>query len=210
MVPNVPVYNMQGETVGEIELSDAVFAVPVNVPLLHQVTVGYLANARQGTVGVKNRSLVSGGGRKPWRQKGTGRARQGSIRAPHWKGGGVVFGPQARDYRQALSVKARRGALRGALSARLAEGHLRVLDRLEFERPRTKELDAVLERLALGDRRTLVVTAGADRSVYLSGRNLEDVAVTRAVGLNALAVLRARSLVMTRDAVAAVEGVLGR
>lgn len=209
-MPNVPVYNMQGETVGEIVLSDAVFAAPVNVALLHQVSVGYLANARQGTVGVKSRGMVSGGGRKPRRQKGTGASRQGSIRAPHWKGGGVVFGPQARDYRQALSVKARRGALRGALSARLAEGHLRVLDRLEFERPRTKELEAVLGRLELGDSRTLVVTAAPDRTVYLSGRNLGDVAVSPAVGLNALAVLRARSVVLTRDAVAAVEGVLAR
>ena len=210
MVPNVSVYNMQGESVGEIALSDAVFAAPINVALMHQVTVGFLANARQGTVGVKSRGLVSGGGRKPWRQKGTGRARQGSVRAPHWKGGGVVFGPQARDYRQALSVKARRGALRGALSARLAEGRLRVLDRLEFERPRTKELAAVLGRLDLGDTRALVVTGAPDRTVYLSGRNIEDVAVTPALGLNALAVLRARCVVLTRDAVATVEGVLGR
>ncbi len=209
-MPNVPVYNMQGETVGEIALSDAVFAAPVNVALLHQVAVGYLANARQGTVGVKTRSTVSGGGRKPWRQKGTGRARQGSTRAPHWKGGAVVFGPQARDYRQALSVKARRGALRSALSARLAEGRLRVLDRLEFERPRTKEFGEVLQRLDLQDRRALVVTGVPDRTVYLSGRNIEGVSVAPAIDLNALAVLRARSVILTRDAVAAVEGVLGR
>lgn len=207
-MPSVPVYNMQGEAVGEIALSDAVFAVPVNIPLLHQVSVGYLANARQGTVGVRTRGLVRGGGRKPWRQKGTGRARQGSIRAPHWKGGGVVHGPKARDYRQALSVRARRGALRSALSARLAEGRLRVLDRLEFERPRTKEFVAVLDRLGLGDRRTVVVTAGPDRSVHLSGRNVPEVAVTPALDLNALVVLRARSVVLTADAVLAVQGVL--
>ncbi len=209
-MPNVPVYNIQGETVGEIALSDAVFAVPVNTALVHQVATGYLANARQGTVGVKSRGLVSGGGRKPWRQKHTGKARQGSIRAPHWKGGGVVFGPQARSYRQALSVKARRGALRCVLSARLGEGELRVLDSLDMETPHTKELHAILGRLALGDQRTLLVTASVDRNVYLSGRNMPDLVVTPADGLNALQVLRARNVVLTRGAVAAVEGVLGK
>ncbi len=209
-MPNVPVYNMQGETVGEIALSDAVFAAAVNLPLLHQVTVAYLANRRQGTVGVKTRGLVSGGGRKPWRQKHTGKARQGSIRAPHWKGGGVVFGPRARDYRQALSKSARHGALCSALSARLAEGGLRVVDQLQFAEPKTKELAAVLGRLSLPDTRTLVVTGGVDRNVYLSGRNIEDVAVTPADGLNALQVMRSRSLVLTRQAVAAIEGVLGQ
>ncbi len=209
-MPNVPVFNMQGETVGEISLSDAVFGVAVNVPLLHQVAVGYLANQRQGTVAVKTRGLVSGGGRKPWRQKHTGKARQGSIRAPHWKGGGVVFGPRARDYRHALNKSTRRGALRSALSARVLEGGLRVVDRLEFAEPKTKELAGVLGRLALADSRTLIVTAGVDRNVYLSGRNMEDVAVTPADGLNAMQVLRARGVVITRDAVAAIEGVLAQ
>jgi large subunit ribosomal protein L4 len=199
---------MQGDTVGEAHLSDAVFAAPVNVALMHQVVTGYLANARQGTVGVRTRGMVSGGGRKIWRQKHTGKARQGSIRAPHWKGGGVVFGPRARDYRQRLSVKARRGALRSALSARLAEGGLRVLDRLAFEHPRTKDMVQVLDRLTLADRRTLVVTAASEPNVYLSGRNLPGVEVTPAPNLNALAVLRSRSLILTQDAVAAIEGVL--
>jgi large subunit ribosomal protein L4 len=209
-VPTVPLYNMQGETVGEVTLSDAVFAAPVNVPLLHQVVVGYLANRRQGTVATRTRGMVSGGGRKPWRQKHTGRARQGSIRAPHWKGGGTVFGPQPREWRHRLSRKLRRGALRSALSARLAEGGLRVLDRLELPAPRTRELVAVLDRLALPDRRTLIVTAGVDRNVYLSGRNVPDLHVTPAEALNALDVLRARSLVLTRDAVTAIEEVLGQ
>lgn len=209
-MPNVPVYNTQGETVGEIMLSDAVFAAPVNIPLLHQVAVGYLANQRQGTVGVKTRGMVAGGGRKPWRQKHTGKARQGSIRAPHWKGGGAVFGPRARDYRHALSTSARRGALRSALSARLAEGGLRVVDQFGFHEPKTKELTAVLGRLALEDTRTLIVTGDVDRNVYLSGRNVQDLAVTPADSLNALQVLRSRSLVLTRDAVVAIEGVLGQ
>jgi large subunit ribosomal protein L4 len=209
-VPTVPVYNMQGETVGEIHLADAVFGAPINVPLMHQVVTGYLANARQGTVGVRTRGQVSGGGRKAWRQKHTGKARQGSTRAPHWKGGGVVFGPRARDYRQRISIKARRGALRSALSARTGEGCIRVLDRLAFERPRTREMAAVLDRLQLGDNRALVVTAAADGNVYLSGRNLEGVRITPAANLNALAVLRARSVVLTQDAVAAIEEVLQR
>ncbi len=209
-MPNVPVYNTQGETVGEIALSDAVFAVPVNIALVHQVATGYLANARQGTVGVKTRGMVRGGGRKIWRQKHTGKARQGSTRAPHWKGGGVVFGPRARSYRQALTVKARRGALRSMLSARLSEGALRVLNGFSLEQPRTKEFAGILGRLALVDSRTLVVTASADRNVYLSGRNLPDVAVTPAANLNALQVLRARSVVLTEDAVRAVEGVLAQ
>ena len=209
-MPNVPVYNTQGETVGEIALSDAVFAVPVNLALVHQVATGYLANARQGTVAVKSRGEVRGGGRKPRPQKHTGRSRQGSIRAPHWTGGGVVFGPQARSYRQALSVKARRGALRSMLSARLAEGGLRVLEGLPLAQPRTKELAGILGRLSLGDSRTLVVTAAADSNVYLSGRNMPDVTVTPAGNLNALQVLRARSVILTQDAVRAVEGVLAQ
>ena len=209
-MPNVPVYNTQGETVGEIALSDAVFAAPVNLALVHQVATGYLANARQGTLGVKSRGQVSGGGRKPRPQKHTGRSRQGSIRAPHWKGGGIVFGPQARSYRQALSVKARRGALRSMLSVRLSEGALRVLAELPLEQPRTKELAGILGRLSLDDSRTLVVTGTPDRNVYLSGRNIPDLTVTPAGNLNALQVLRARSLVLTEDAVRAVEGVLAQ
>ena len=210
VVPTVPVYNTQGEQVGEMTLSDAVFAAPVNTPLMHQVVVGYLANRRQGTAAAKTRGQVRGGGRKQWRQKGTGHARQGSRRAPHWKGGGVVFGPHPRDYRQALPRSLRRGALRSALSARLSEGRLKVLDALALERPRTKDLAQVLQHLALGDRRTLVVTADPDANVYLSGRNLPDLEVSPAVDLNALLVLRARNVVLTRDAVVRVEGVLTR
>lgn len=208
-VPSVPVYNAQGEQVGEMALSDAVFAVPPNVRLLHQVAVGYLANRRQGTAAVKTRGQVSGGGRKVWRQKGTGRSRQGSNRAPHWRGGGAVFGPRPRDYRQRLPRAMRHAALRSALSARLREGRLRVLDALRLERPRTRELLGILARLELGDDRALVVTASADRNAYLSGRNVPGLQVEAAAQLNALHVLRARAVVLTRDAVQAVEGVLG-
>jgi large subunit ribosomal protein L4 len=208
-VPTVPVYDMQGATVGECQLADAVFGAPVNVPLLHQAVVMYQANRRRGTAATRTRGDVSGGGRKPWRQKGTGRARQGSIRAPHWKGGGTVFGPQPRDWGYAIPRKARRQALRGALSAKVADGAIRVLDRLEFERPRTREMAAVLERLNVRDTRVLVVTAGRDETVHLSARNLPDAAVRPAADLNALDVLTARTLVITRDAVARVEAALG-
>ena len=206
----VPVYNTEGQTVGEIALSEAVFAAPLRPHVLHQVTVGYLANRRQGTVGTKTRGQVRGGGRKMWRQKGTGRSRQGSNRAPHWKGGGTVFGPRARDYRHVLPRALRRTALRSALSARCAEGRLRILDQLKLERPHTADLVGIMGRLALGDDRALVVTEGVERNVYLSARNVPGLSVSPAVDLNALLVLRAKSIVLTRDAVAAVEGVLAK
>lgn len=209
-MPTVPVYNMQGEPVGEIQLADAVFAAPVNETLLHQVVVGYLANQRQGTHATRTRGQVSGGGRKPWRQKHTGRARQGSIRAPHWKGGGVVFGPHPRDYRQRLPVRLRRAALRGALSAKVAQGNIRILDRLVFERPRTREFVRVLDNLGVQDRRALVVTAAPDQVVYLSARNVADVRVQPATDLNAYEVLRAKTVILTQDAVRVVEEVFGR
>lgn len=209
-MPTVPLYNMQGEVVGEQELSEAVFAVRVPERLVHQVVIGYLANRRQGTAQTKTRGMVSGGGRKMWRQKGTGRARQGSNRAPHWKGGGTVFGPHPRDYRQRLPKALRRKALRGVLSARVAEGEFRVLDALTFDTPKTSAFAAMLGKLSLRDDRTLVVTGTTNREVYLSGRNIPGVAVMSAADLNAYDVLRARSLIMTADAVAVVEGVLGR
>jgi large subunit ribosomal protein L4 len=209
-MPTVPVYNMDGQPVGEMALDDAVFAAPVNRTLLHQAVVAYLANRRQGTHATRTRGQVSGGGRKPWRQKHTGRARQGSIRAPHWKGGGVVFGPHPRDYRQRLPVALRRAALRGALSVKAAGGALRVLDRLAFERPRTREFVRVLRNLGLEDQRALVVTAGHDPVVYLSARNVEDVRVQPAADLNAYEVLRARTVILTQDAVRAVEEALAR
>jgi large subunit ribosomal protein L4 len=206
-MPKAPVYNMDGQPVGECELPDSVFAAPAHPALLHQAVVAYLANQRQGTASTKTRGEVSGGGRKPWRQKGTGRARQGSIRAPHWRGGGVVFGPHPREYRQALPQKARRAALRGALTDKAAAGAVCVLDRLSFEQPKTKAFAAMLARLPLPDRRALVVTADPEPTVVLSGRNLPDVVVRTASDLNAYDVLRAKALVLTRDAVARVEEV---
>ncbi|NLY30171.1 MAG: 50S ribosomal protein L4, partial [Firmicutes bacterium] len=137
-MPKVAVYNMQGNTVGELELNDEIFAAPVNTGLMHQAVVMYLANQRRGTAATKTRAAVSGGGRKPWRQKGTGRARHGSIRSPIWVGGGVTFGPQPRDYRLAMPKKARRQALKSALSSKVAAGSLIVVDELKFDEPKTR------------------------------------------------------------------------
>ncbi len=209
-VPVVSLYNMAGEVVGEVQLADDVFGVQVNPALLHQAVVTRLANERVGTAATKTRAEVSGGGRKPWRQKGTGRARQGSIRAPHWRGGGVVFGPQPRDYRLGLPRKARRLALKGALSSKVAEGTIRVLDGLSFERPRTRELLAVLSNLRLEGRKALVVTAAPDENVYKSARNLPGVQALPATDLNAYDVLNHEGLVITRQAVEKLQEVLGR
>ncbi len=209
-MPKVAVYNMAGEVVGEMDLDDAVFGVAPNPTLLHAAVVMRLANERVGTVATKTRGEVSGGGKKPWRQKGTGRARQGSIRAPHWKGGGTVFGPQPRDYRQTMPRKARRAALRGALSAKVSEGLIRVLDSMAFPEPKTREMAAVLQRLELGGRKALVVTAGHDENVHKSARNLPGVAAAAAADLNVYDVLNHDGLVITRDAVERVQEVLAR
>lgn len=206
----VALYNMEGDTVGEVELSDAVFGVEVSPALLHQVVVAYLANQRVGTVATKTRSLVRGGGRKPWRQKGTGRARQGSIRAPHWKGGGTAFGPKPRDYRLDVPRQARRKALKGALSAKLRDGEIRVLDGLAFEEPKTRRMAAVLGNLDAGGQKALIVTVGPDSNVYKSARNIVGVKSVAAADLNVYDVLNHRRLVITRDAVQRVEEVLSR
>ncbi len=205
----VTVYNVRGESVGEMELDDRVFGVAVNPALLHAAVVRHLANQRVGTVATKTRGEVSGGGRKPWRQKGTGRARQGSIRAPHWKGGGTVFGPQPRDHRIDLPRRARRLALKGALSAKVQEGNLRVLDQLTMEQPRTREIVAVLGNLGVTGK-ALVVTADHDLNVYKSARNVPGVTAAAAADLNVYEVLNHNTLVMTRDAVERVQEVLAR
>ncbi|HEY8346867.1 MAG TPA: 50S ribosomal protein L4 [Symbiobacteriaceae bacterium] len=206
-MPKVAVYNKEGATVGEITLSDAVFGAEVNVGLMHEAVQMYLANQRQGTADTKTRAEVSGGGRKPWRQKGTGRARQGSIRAPHWRHGGIVFGPHPRDYGWRMPKKARRAALRSALSAKVAAGDLIVLDELQMEKPKTKEIVALLKNLNASSK-AFIVTADYDPVVYLSARNIPGVNVNEARNLNVYDVLNAGKLVMTRDAVAKVEEVL--
>lgn len=205
-MPKVPVYNMEGNQVGEIELNEAIFGTEVNEPLLHQAIVAYEANRRQGTVSTKTRSEVSGGGRKPWRQKGTGRARHGSTRSPIWVGGGVTFGPKPRSYRQALPRKVRRAALKSALSAKVLAGDLIVLDSLSLPEAKTKRMAEILKALGASEK-ALVVLPGPDRNVELSARNLPGVALRQARGINAYEVLKHRKLVITRDGVAQVEEV---
>ena len=207
-MPKVSVYNQQGQPVGEIELSETVFGAEVNEALLHQAVVTYLANQRQGTASTKTRGEVSGGGRKPWRQKGLGRARHGSIRSPIWVGGGVVFGPKPRDYRLGMPKKARRAALRSALSAKVREGALIVLDDLQLPEPKTKEMAAVLKRLS-SDRKPLIVLAERNPNVELSARNLPGADTAQAEDINVYQVLAHDRLVITRAAVAKLEEALG-
>ncbi|MGE5553267.1 MAG: 50S ribosomal protein L4 [Betaproteobacteria bacterium] len=205
-MPTVNVVDMNGQKVGELDLPEAVFAVEVNEGLMHDAVVAHLASQRRGTHDTKTRGEVSGGGRKPWRQKGTGRARQGSIRAPQWTGGGTVFGPTPREYAYKLPKKMRRLALKSALSAKLAAEELVVVDELKLSEPKTKDMAAVLR--ALNAPEALVVTAGPDETVSLASRNLPGVKTTAAAGLNVYDILNHDRLVMTRDAVARVGEVL--
>ena len=206
-MPKVALYNIEGNQVGEIELRDDVFGVEVNESVLHQVVRAQLANKRQGTQSALTRAEVRGGGIKPWRQKGTGRARHGSIRSPIWVGGGVVFGPKPRSYRQALPRKVRRAALKSALSAKVKAGDLIVLDQLSLPEIKTKRMAEVLKAVGASDK-ALVVMAQPDRNVELSARNLPGVALRPARGINAYDVLKYRTLVITKDGVAQVEEVL--
>lgn len=205
-MPTVDVYNIQGEKVGELELNDGIFGIEPNEPVMHQAVQIYLANQRQGTHSTKTRGEVAGGGRKPWRQKGTGRARQGSIRAPHWKGGGIVFGPKPRTYTMSLPKKVKRLAIKSALSTKVQGGELIVLDQLAVAEPKTKDIVAVLSKLG-ADRKALIVTSAPDRNVYLSGRNIPGVSVTPADGINVYDLLNHDKVVITKDAVARVEEV---
>lgn len=205
-MPKAAVYNVDGEQVGEIELSDAVFGQPVNEAVLHEVVVMHLANRRRGTHDTKTRSEVRGGGRKPWRQKGTGRARHGSIRSPIWRGGGIVFGPHPRDYGYRVPKKVKRLALKSALAAKVGEGRILVLDALELSVPKTGEMARILNNLEAGDG-ALVVTAEKDVNIEKSTRNLPGVKSLEARRLNVYDLLAHPHLILTRDAVARVEEV---
>ena len=202
---NVSVFNMEGKEVGTIELSDAVFGAPVNEHLVHMAVVQQLANNRQGTQKAKTRSEVSGGGRKPWRQKGTGHARQGSTRAPQWKGGGVVFAPVPRDYSFKLNRKEKRAALKSALTSRVQNNKLIVVDELKFDEIKTKKFKTVMDNLKVG--KALVVLAEKDEKVIMSARNLPTVKTTLTNTINVYDILKGDTLILTRDAVAKIEGV---
>lgn len=205
-MPTVNIYNVAGEVVGELELSARVFDEPLNKALLHQAVVAYLANQRTGRASTKTRSQVRGGGRKPWRQKGTGRARAGTIRAPQWRHGGVVFGPHPRDYSQGFPKKMRRAAIRQALSAKLRDQELMVIDSLSLNEAKTKRMAEVMDTLNLG-RNVLFVTAEPQEMLKLSLRNFKNVHATTAGSLSAYNLLKYHRLVLDRGAVEAVEGV---
>lgn len=202
----VALYNMEGVKTGTMEISDAVFAAEVNKPVLHQVVVNYLANQRQGTQSTKTRTEVRGGGAKPWRQKGTGRARQGSIRAPQWTGGGVALGPKPRSYRFALNKKVRRLALRSALSAKYADYKVFVVDGLELDEIKTSKIAALLKGLEVS--KALIVTADADEKIYKSARNIKNVTPTHVGTLNTYDVLKHDAFIVSKDAIAKIEEVL--
>lgn len=194
---------------GSVDVQDSAFGADFNEALVHQVVTAYLAGGRSGTKAQKNRSAVRGGGTKPWRQKGTGRARHGTTRAPQWAGGGVVFGPVPRTYEQKLSKKFRRAALRGALSLRLEEGAITVLESIELGEFKTKRLVEILRELGFDGTGVLIVTETKDLHLERSARNLPEVKVLRVAGLNVFDVLRYPRVLLTRAAVAAVEARLG-
>ena len=203
---NVSVYNMEGKEVGTIELSDAIFGVEINEHLVHMAVVQQLANNRQGTQKAKTRSEVSGGGRKPWRQKGTGHARQGSTRSPQWTGGGVVFAPVPRDYSFKMNRKEKRTALKSVLTDKVANNKLIVLDKLSFDEIKTKDFVKVLDNLKI-EGKALVVLNENDTNVVMSAKNVPTAKTTLTSTINVYDILDAKTLVLTQDAVKTIEEV---
>ena len=202
---NVSVYNIEGNEVGTIDLNDAVFGVEVNEHLVHMAVVSQLANKRQGTQKAKTRSEVSGGGRKPWRQKGTGHARQGSTRAPQWTGGGVVFAPTPRDYSFKLNKKERRAALKSALTSRVEEKKFIVVDEINFDEIKTKKFQDVLNNLSVS--KALVVLEDGNKNAELSARNIADVKTAKTNTINVYDILKYNTVIATKAAVQAIEEV---
>jgi len=206
-MPQLTLFNQEGSQVGDITLNDEIFGIEPHKQAMFDAVLLQRASLRQGTHKTKTRTEVRGGGRKPWKQKGTGRARQGSIRSPQWRGGGVVFGPTPRSYSLKMNKKVRRLALKSALSFKVLEKELLVLDNLTFAAPKTKEMVAVLNKLNV-DVKTLLVIAGENKEAYLSARNIPGVKVIPATGVNVLDLLDARKVIMTGDAVKHIEEVL--
>ena len=202
---NVSVYNMEGKQIDTIELNDAVFGVEVNEHLVHMAVVQQLANNRQGTQKAKTRSEVSGGGRKPWRQKGTGHARQGSTRSPQWTGGGVVFAPVPRDYSFKMNKKEKRAALKSALTSRVEENKFIVVDELNFDEIKTKKFQAVLNNLNVN--KALVVLEDGNKNVEISAKNIPDVKTARTNTINVYDILKYNTVIATKAVVAAIEEV---
>ncbi len=207
---SVAVLNIEGTHVGESELCDDIFFTTVHEEAIHQTLRGQLAAKRRGTASTRTRNEVSGGGRKPWRQKGTGRARHGSIRSPLWVGGGITFGPKPRKYSQRTPKKVKSLALRSALSQLRSEENLILLESLELEEPKTKKMVSILEGLGLSDKKVLILTASKDENVYKSARNLPMVKVMPAAGLNLYDLLNCEKLVLTEEARLLIEEALSR
>ena len=204
-MPKTTLYNIKAEKVGEIELSDAIFGIEANKEAMHTMVVNYLANQRQGTQSTKTRTEVRGGGRKPWRQKGTGRARQGSIRAPQWTGGGVALGPKPRSYRFTVNKKLRRLAFKSALSTKVAANEIIVIDELKLDTFKTKEMAAILKAFEVDN--ALVVTADKDVNVVRSAANIPGIKTSMATNLNVYDVLKYEKFIVTKDAVSKIEEV---
>jgi large subunit ribosomal protein L4 len=206
-MPTVDVYDIERNVIGQLELSESIFAVPVKPHVMHEVVLYQLAKRRAGTAKTKGRSEVSGGGKKPWRQKGTGRARAGTSRSPIWRGGGTIHGPQPRSYEMRVPKKVRRLALKMALSQKLLDQGLTVLDKLELERIKTKDFAAILERFELG--KTLLVLSRQDEKVEKSARNLSQVKILRSEGLNVYDLLDYHDVLLTQESVGKIEETLG-
>ena len=206
-MPTVDIYNADGKVVGSMDLNENVFGVEVRPDVMHEVVVNYLANQRQGTQSTKTRTEVRGGGIKPWRQKGTGRARQGSIRAPQWVGGGVALGPKPRSYRFSLNKKVKRLALKSALSAKYADYQVYVIDEMNLEEIKTAKIAALLKGLGV-ENKALIVTAESDEKIYKSARNLKGVTPTHVGTLNTYDVLKHDAFIVSKDAIAKIEEVL--
>ncbi len=205
-MPSIPLYDRTGKTVGDVELSDVLFAAPINAAVLHQVVTAQLAGRRTGTHDTKTRGEVRGGGRKPYRQKGTGRARQGTVSAPHYRGGGVVFGPHPRSYEQRLPRKMKRLALRGALTAKLGDDQLKVIDTFGLGAIKTSELASVLRALDANGR-VLVVAPGRDENLELSARNLPKVEIILADSLNVVDLINADLVLIEQPALSRMQEV---
>lgn len=204
-MPTVGLFNIEGKKVGDVTLNESVFNVEVNKAVLHQVVVAQLANKRQGTQSAKTRAEVRGGGIKPWRQKGTGRARQGSIRSPQWAGGGIVFAPKPREYRVSLPKSMRRVAMKSALTAKVLENEMIVLESLELDAPKTKTIVTMLK--AFDVKKALIVTSESNANVYKSGRNVEGIQVIPVNNINVYDLLKYDNLIITKDAVSKLEEV---
>lgn len=202
----VALYNMEGTKTGDMEVSDAIFAAEVNKSVLHQVVVNYLANQRQGTQSTKTRTEVRGGGIKPWRQKGTGRARQGSIRSPQWTHGGIALGPKPRTYKVNLNKKVKRLAMKSALSTKVAENEMKVVSKVELEAIKTKEIVEMLTKLKAA-KKVLIVTAEADEKIYKSARNIDGVKVASVNTLCVYDIINCDSFIVLKDAVKKIEEV---